>query len=103
MLNSSKTNLNSGIILIRGVSGLQAPSANRMRSLAFIRNVIVLCVYSIYQSIDEYPLYCEIGIAIAVTLIQVIIDNIPFDGNFIGIFNANLDQDVDQFATNPAR
>lgn len=45
-----------------------------MRSFDFIRNIIVLCVYTIYQLVDEYPFYGEIGIAVAVTVIQRIID-----------------------------
>lgn len=89
-----KTNLKSDLIGIRDNSGSKSPIANRMRSFAFIRNVIVLCVYSIYQSIDKYPLFCEVGIAVAVAIIQVIVDHFRLDDSMFGI----SDQNTGQFA-----
>lgn len=46
-----------------------------MRASSLIRNLIVLCAYKIYQSMDAYPFYCEIGIAVAIALLQMIVDN----------------------------
>lgn len=46
---------------------------NKMRSTV-IRNVCVLCTYLICPSMEKYKLFCEMGIAIAVTLIETIID-----------------------------
>lgn len=44
-----------------------------MRS-TLMRNLIVLCVYSICPSMQKYNAYCDIGIAIAVSLIEAVID-----------------------------
>lgn len=46
-----------------------------MRSFGRILNLIVVLTYTIYQSVDECSFYCEIGIAIAAAVIQVIIDH----------------------------
>lgn len=46
-----------------------------MTSSSLIRDLIVLCAYKVYQSMDAYPFYCEIGIAVAIALLQMIVDN----------------------------
>lgn len=46
-----------------------------MRSFGRILNLIVVIAYTIYQSVDECSFYCEIGIAVATAIIQVIIDH----------------------------
>lgn len=54
----------------------------KMSSSCFVRNIIVMCAYlSNYQSMDVYRVYCEIGITIAIALIQLIIDDQRIDHN----------------------
>lgn len=60
-------------------------NSNKMRSI-LLRNVFVLCTYLIYPSVEKYQVFCEMGIAIAVTLIETIIDQMASSSKHIEPF-----------------
>lgn len=57
-------------------------NSNKMRSI-LLRNVFVLCTYLIYPSVEKYKVFCDMGIAIAVTLIETILDQVAMSSKYI--------------------
>lgn len=57
-------------------------NSNKMRSI-LLRNVFVLCTYLIYPSVEKYKVFCEMGIAIAITLIETIIDQMVMSSKYM--------------------
>lgn len=86
------TNINQHIAVQMDYSFVKNSQVNKMRSV-FIRNVCIVCAYLICPSMEEYKILFELGIAIAVTLIENVFDRLYIDRMAIS------SQDIEQFAT----